>query len=168
MHQIAWFWTPKLKNLPTVGGRTPHSHTLPPARSLRSLRLGRFAPLPSLYNYFQCFLFTSIFMPESLKVSMLKMYAREGLRLHRVFFLERVVKSTSGPFPGPPSLSQKRIHGVTANQRLYNTRQESARKTWGLRTIVHEDWNGSEGALKHWLGAAGFIIKIKDNIIFIN
>ena len=31
------------KNLPTVGGGTPPSHTLPP-RSLRSLGLGRFAP----------------------------------------------------------------------------------------------------------------------------
>ena len=36
MHQIAWFWPPTLKNLPTVGGGTPPSHTLP--------LLGRFAP----------------------------------------------------------------------------------------------------------------------------
>ena len=66
-------------------------------------------------------------------------YARGGLRLHHVFFLERVMvplkrahscstshpeddkyklietSSMSGPFSGPPSLSQKRIHGVTAN-----------------------------------------------------
>ena len=27
---------------------------------------------------------------------------------------------------------------------------------------------GAKGVLKHWLGAAGFIIKIKYNIIFIN
>ena len=51
MHQIAWFWTLKLKNLPTVGvgGGTPP-------------RFGRFAPSPSLYNYFQCFSLTLIFM----------------------------------------------------------------------------------------------------------
>ena len=57
MHQIAWFWTPKLKNLPTVGGGTPPSDPTP------SPRLGRFAPSPSLYNYFQCFSLTLIFMP---------------------------------------------------------------------------------------------------------
>ena len=57
---------------------------------------------------------------------------------------------------------------VYCDQRLYNTRQESARKMWGLRTIVHEDWNGSEGAPKHCLSTPGFIIKIKDTIIFIN
>ena len=52
MHQIAWFWTPKLKNPPTVGGGTPPSPLL-----------GRFAPSPLLYNYFQCFSLTLIFMP---------------------------------------------------------------------------------------------------------
>ena len=37
------------------------------------------------------------------------------------------------------------------DQRLYNTRQESARKMWGLRTshaCVHEDWKGSWGGAK--------------------
>ena len=51
------------------------------------------------------------------------------------------------------------------------TRQESARKMWGLRTgraSVHEDWKGSWVAPKHCLSTPGFIIKIKDNIIFIN
>ena len=43
MHQITWFWPPKLKNLPTVGGGTSLPHP-PPARSLRSLGLGRSAP----------------------------------------------------------------------------------------------------------------------------
>ena len=40
------FSSRKIKKLPTVGGGTPPSpsHTLPPARSLRSLGLGRFAP----------------------------------------------------------------------------------------------------------------------------
>ena len=41
MHQITWFWPPKLKNLPTVGGGTPPSPrsvaSLPRAWSLRSL-----------------------------------------------------------------------------------------------------------------------------------
>ena len=59
MHQIAWFWTPKLKTLPTVGGGTPPSHTLPPGSV-------RFAPSPSLYNYFQCFSLTLIFMPGAI------------------------------------------------------------------------------------------------------
>ena len=40
MHQITWFWPPKLKNFPTVGGGgggdTPLPHP-PPAWSLRSL-----------------------------------------------------------------------------------------------------------------------------------
>ena len=54
MHQIAWFWTPKLKNLPTVGGGTPPSPPTP------SPRLGRFAPSPSLYNFFQCLIFMPV------------------------------------------------------------------------------------------------------------
>ena len=37
MHQITWFWPPKSKNFPTVGGRTPPLPHPPPARSLRSL-----------------------------------------------------------------------------------------------------------------------------------
>ena len=49
MHQNTRFWPPKLKNLPTVGGGKPPSHTLPP--------LGRFAPsglvapLPRIFPY---------------------------------------------------------------------------------------------------------------------
>ena len=43
---------PKIEKSPYRGrGDTP------------SPRLGRFAPSPSLYNYFQCFFFTLIFMP---------------------------------------------------------------------------------------------------------
>ena len=41
---------------------------------------------------------------------MVKRDARDGLRLHHVFFLERVMAGMSGPFSGPPLLSQERIH----------------------------------------------------------
>ena len=45
MHQITWFWPPKLKNLPTVGGGHP-----PPTPSPRLVAspLGLVAPLPRI------------------------------------------------------------------------------------------------------------------------
>ena len=51
MYQITWFWPPKLKNLPTVGGGTP------PSRSVASLPLGlgRSAPSHLFSKYFLCF-----------------------------------------------------------------------------------------------------------------
>ena len=49
---------------------------------------------------------------------MVKMNARDGLQF--TGFAERMMVSVSGPFSGPPSLYQERIHGVIANHLSQN------------------------------------------------
>ena len=65
---------------------TPLPHPPPPPR------LGRFAPLPLLYNYFQCFFFTLIFMPESIVESV--MHSLCPMNFPAVFMLAEFLSSS--------------------------------------------------------------------------
>ena len=108
--------SPKMQKLPTVGGGTPPSHTLPP-RSLRSLGLGRFAPSRSRVPFSDFQMLASMLVPVTcfLNADWAGSTSKQFEILNRVHVQFSSVQFSNGLF-------QKRHDGQPVAENVYNNK----------------------------------------------